>query len=538
MTNESNLIIQRGKVIDGTGDKAFIGDIKIADERIKAIGNFRKDESCSLNAEGMIIAPGFIDIHNHLDQAILAFPFAENYIMQGVTTSVVGNCGLSMAPVNYENLTDLKRYLSPFLEAEYDYDWEWTTLQEYFERVREKGTSVNIAPLVGQGTLRIAVKGFKSSWPSKEEMKKMKDLLSKSLEGGAFGISTGLVYPPGSYSSTEELIELTGILKNYGGIYTTHLRSESDDLVESVEEAIRIGKENGIPIEISHHKAEGKRNWGKINKTLKLMEEARVRGIDINCDVYPYIAGQTTITALLPPWALEGGIEEMTKRLKSLDARKKIQDEIAMIEGNDWENTIQLVGWKNIVISKCPINKKYEGRSLEEILKNRGKIDSLYEEFLNWLLEIQGEAMMLEFSMDEEDVKKVISHPLSSICSDAWVTGSSGSGNPHPRAYGTFPKVIKKYAIDSKLIMLEEAIRKMTSLPASKIGLKKRGQIKEGYYADIVIFDPNIIKDKATYEKPRQYPKGIKYVIVNGNIVVRNGKLTGLKPGKILKKNI
>lgn len=539
MSEKSDLLIQGGTIIDGTGNESFLGDIEIANGKIKEIGNLKKESKQSIDAENLIVCPGFIDIHNHVDQAILAFPLAENYIMQGVTTSVVGNCGLSMAPVNYENLADLKRYLSPFLEAGYDYSWDWTTLQEYFEKVRGKGTSVNIVPLVGQGTLRIAVKGFESSIASKEEMKRMKNLLSQSLENGAFGISTGLIYPPGSYSSTEELIELTSILKNYNAIYTTHLRSESDNLVEAVEEAIKIGEENKISIEVSHHKAEGKRNWGKVDCTLELMEKARKRGVDINFDVYPYMAGQTTITSLLPPWSLDGGIEEMIKRLENLELRKKIQDEIAMIEGNEWENMIQLIGWKNIVISKCPVNEKYEGKSLEEILKNKNSIDKPYEGFLEWLLEIKGEAMMLEFSMDEEDLKKVISHPLSSICSDAWVTGPSGSGNPHPRAYGTFPKVIKKYAIDSKLITLEEAVRKMTSLPARKIGLKKRGIIKKGNYADIVAFDKKDIKDKATYSKPRQYPDGIKYVIVNGTIAVKAGKLTGIKSGEILqRKNV
>jgi len=534
MFDKFDILIKGGTIIDGTGNKSFKKDIAIVKGKINKIGKVKKNMENLLNAEGMIISPGFIDIHNHVDHGILAFPYAENYIMQGVTSCVVGNCGLSMAPVNFDNLIYLKRYLSQFLETSYNYSWDWKTLKEYFEKVRIQGTSVNIAPLVGQGTIRIAVKGFKTSKTSKEEMKKMKKLLSQSLEDGAFGMSTGLIYPPGSYSTTEELIELSSVLKNYNALYATHMRSESDKLVEALKEAIKIGEENKIAVEISHHKAEGKTNWGKVNTTLELMEKARLRGVDVNCDVYPYLAGQTTITSLLPPWVLEGGIEEMLKCLKSMKIRKVIKNDI--IEGNEWENVIQLIGWKNIIISKCPLDKKYEGKSLEEILKEKNKFDKPYDGFFKWLLEIQGEAIINEFSMDERDVKEVISNPLSSICSDAWVTGPSGSGKPHPRAYGTFPRIIKKYVMEDKLITLEDAIRKMTLLPSSKIGLKKRGIIKEGFYADLVIFDPNNIKDKATYNKPRQYPEGIKYVIVNGRIVVKNGKLTGVKSGEILKR--
>jgi len=482
----------------------------------------------------MIVSPGFIDIHNHVDQGILAFPYAENYIMQGVTTCVVGNCGLSMEPINFDNLILLRRYLSQFLETGYNYRWNWKTLKEYFEEVKIQGTSVNIAPLVGQGTIRIAVKGFETSKASKEEIKKMKKLLIQDLEDGAFGMSTGLVYPPGSYSTTEELIELSSVLKNYDALYATHMRSESNKLVEAVKEAIKIGEENKIAVEISHHKAEGMANWGKVSKSLELMEKARLRGVDVNCDVYPYLAGQTTITTLLPPWVLEGGLEKMLRRLENIKIRKIIKNEI--IKKSEWENVIQLIGWNNVIIAKCPLNKIYEGKSLEEILKEKNKLDKPYEGLFELLLEIKGEAIINEFSMDERDVKEVISNPLSLICSDAWVTGSSGSGKPHPRAYGTFPRFLRKYVIEEKAIMLEDAIRKITLLPASKIGLKKRGIIKEGFHADIVIFDLNNIKDKSTYNNPRQYPEGIKYVIVNGQIAVKNGELTKVKSGNILKK--
>ena len=534
MSDDIDILIKEGTIIDGTGNPSFKKDIAIVKGKINTIGNFKKNIKNSLNVKGMIVSPGFIDIHSHVDQGILAFPYAANYIMQGVTTCVVGNCGFSMAPINPDNLTLVKRYCSPFLETAYNYRWNWKTLKEYFEEVKKQGISVNIAPLVGQGMIRIAVKGFDISETSKEEMKEMKKLLTQSLEDGAFGMSTGLIYPPGSYSTTEELIELSGVLKNYDALYASHIRSESNKLIEAVEEAIKIGEENKIAVEISHHKAGGKENWGKVSTTLELMKKARLRGVDVNCDVYPYAAGMTTITSVLPSWSLEGGIKKMLKRLENKKMRKMIKKEI--IERKKWENLIQMAGWNNIIINKCPLNKMYEGESLEKILKEKDKFDKPYEGLFEWLLEIEGKASMIIFSTDEHDVKTVISNPLSLICSDAWVTGPFGAGKPHPRAYGTFPKVLRKYVIEDKVITLEDAIRKMTSLPASKIGLKKRGIIKEGFYADIVIFDPNNIKDKATYTNPRQYPEGIKYVFVNGRIVVENGRLTGIKSGKILKK--
>ena len=455
--------------------------------------------------------------------------------MQGVTTAVVGNCGLSMAPLNPANLTLLKKYLSPFLVSDSDYKWDWKTVKEYYEKVEAGRITLNLAPLVGQGTIRLAAKGFDSNEASKGEMAEMKRLLEQALEDGAFGMSTGLIYPPGTYSSTEELIELASVLSKYGAIYATHMRNESDRLIEAVEEAIRIGEENGIAVEISHHKAAGRTNWGKVNATLRLIEQARKRGVEVNCDVYPYTAGSTTITAILPVWALEGGVEKMLERLKSNETREEIKKEIS--EGtSEGENWIKSAGWDGIVIGECPSDKKYEGKSLESILKGKDKLDAPYEGFFDWLLEIKGSATMVIFVMNEDDVRTVISNPLTSVISDSWVTAPSAGGKPHPRVYGTFPRVLARYVREEKLLTLEDAIRKMTSLPAGKLRVEDRGIIREGLWADIVIFDPDTIKDKATYSDPHQYPEGIKYVIVNGQVVVENGKLTGAMPGKVLRR--
>ena len=535
MNTRFDLIIKGGEIIDGTGKPSFQADIGIKEGKIVKISNIDEKITTTIDAKGLVVSPGLIDMHNHADHAILAFPNAECYIMQGVTTSLVGNCGLSMAPINSKNLELTKNYLSPFLRSDFDYKWDWRTSKEYFEKIKKNNTAINLAPLVGQGTLRIAVKGFDMSDASKEEMKVMKTILKQELEDGAFGLSTGLVYPPGSYTTTEELVELTSVLKEYNALYTTHLRSESDELLESVEEAIKIGEENNISVEISHHKAIGRANWGKVKESLRMLEKARQRGVDINCDVYPYTAAMTTVSSLLPPWTLEGGVEKMLARLNSQEERLKIEKDI--IEGRmKGENWIRGIGWGNIMVAECPLDKEAEGKSLEILFKERHQSQRPFKAFFDWLIKIKGEATMVFFCMDEEDVKRVISSPLSVIISDSWVIAPSGGGRPHPRGYGSFPRVFGKYVREEKILTLEEAIKKMTSLPANRIGLKDRGIIKEGCWADITIFNKDEIRDKATFENPHQYPEGIYYVIVNGKIAVEQGKITGLKSGQILKR--
>lgn len=534
MVEEFDLVIRDGIVVDGTGSPWFKNDIGVKEGKIARIGKIKEKGEIEIDATGRVVSPGFIDLHNHSDITILAYPDAESYIMQGVTTAVVGNCGLSMAPVNPDNVDLLKMYLSPFLAKGFDYGWDWRTLGEFYEKVEKEGTAMNLVPLVGQGTVRLAVKGFEPGEASKEELEEMKRLVAQSMEEGAFGMSTGLIYPPGSYAKTEEIIELAKVVAEYGGIYTTHMRNESKHLIEAVEEAIRIGERAGIPVEISHHKASGKPNWGKIYATLRLMERARKRGVEVHCDVYPYTAGSTTITALLPNWALEGGVHKMIERLRDKEIRERIRKEIEddIMEG---ENFLKAAGWDGILISQCRV-KEYEGKTLEEILRERGTFDNPYEGLFDWLIEIKGDAAMVLFLMDEEDVKHVLSNPLSSVISDSWVTAPYAGGKPHPRAYGTFPRVLGKYVREEKLLSLEEAIRKMTSQPAGKVRLKGRGLIKEGFWADLVIFDPETIVDKATYQDPHQYPEGIDYVIVNGQITVDHNKLTGKRAGEVIKK--
>ncbi len=535
MNGNFDLIVKGGKVIDGTGNPWFKRDIGISQGRIKTIGQIRTEAKEIINAEGLTVSPGFIDLHNHNDLSVLAYPNLESHLMQGITTSVIGNCGLSMAPIAPRNLDLLRTYLSPFLKPGFDYGWDWQSTKDFYQKVEKQGITMNLVPLVGQGTIRLAIKGFDSSKPSAEEMFQMKELLSQSLEEGVFGMSSGLFYPPGSYCSTEELIELASVLKSYGAIFTIHLRNESNKLIESVEESLKIAEENGIALEISHHKAAGRVNWGKIRGSLKMMEKARERGVEVNCDVYPYIAGSTMISSLLPTWVLEGGIDRMLERLQTSDERKAIEKEIAegTMKGENW---IKAIGWKNIIIGGCPSNKGYEGKSLAQILNEKGSPKTPYQTFFDWLVEISGDAIMILFGMDEDDVKTVISSPLSSIITDAWATSPSEGGKPHPRAYGTFPRVIRKYVREEKILKLEEALRKMTSLPAMKVGLKDRGIIREGFWADLLIFDAEKISDRASFAEPHQYPEGINQIIINGQVVAQDSKLTGVKPGRVLTR--
>ena len=530
-----DLIIRNGCICDGTGNPSRHADVGIVGDRIEAIGKLSDATAKeTVDASGKVVAPGFIDMHNHVDHAVLAFPDEESYIMQGVTTSVVGNCGLSMAPVSDAHRDEVRKYLKPFLDKKFDYGWEWSTLTEFFTRVRNSGTIQNLAPLVGQGTLRIAVKGFDPSPATGAEMARMKALLLEELEQGAFGLSSGLIYPPGSYTTERELTELASVLTPFGAVYATHIRNEGDRLIESVDEAIAIGEANGIPVEISHHKAASRANWGKVNATLRIMEQARSRGVDVSCDVYPYPAAMTTISALLPSQALEGGIGEMLRRLA--DPASRAQLAAAIGDGTmKEENWIRGIGWKNIVIAECGAAPRYDGMSLEQIIAGR-KPEDPFGSFFDWLLEVKAEATMVLFGMDEDDVRTVIAHPLSAVISDSWVTAPRAGGRPHPRGYGSFPRLLGKYVREEKLLSLEEAVRKITSMPASKIGIRDRGLLREGFFADVVVFDAATVRDKATFTNPHQYPEGIEHVVVNGRIVVTRNTLLGVRPGTILRR--
>jgi len=533
MAGHFDMVIKNGRVVDGTGNPSFIADVGISDGQISGIGHFDGNDVESFDATGLVVSPGFIDLHNHCDHTILAFPDVENYIMQGVTTSLGGNCGISMMPVNSGFVELTKSYLSPFLHPGYDYGWDWKNIGGFCDKVQKNGTTQNVGFLIGHGTLRIAVKGFNSSPATPGEIDSMKKILYEGMEEGSFGLSAGLIYSPGSYATTDEMGEVASVLKQFGGFFAIHVRNESNLLIESIEEAIQIAGKSGIDLHVSHLKAGGRPNWGKVHGALAVMEEARERGLNVTCDAYPYNAGMTTITALLPPWVLEGGVERMLSRLADAGEREAITRDLQAVS-TGFENWLKNIGWSNIMIAGCPPERKYEGMTLEDILGERSS--DPYEAFFDWLLEIGGNATMVMFSMFDDDVDTVIKHPLSCVVSDGWITSPRAGGRPHPRSYGTFPRLLGRYVRERKLLRLEEAVRKITSMPASIMGLKDRGMVREGFKADMVVFDPATILDKATYENPHLFPEGIELVVVNGKTAVRKNKLTGLRPGEVLRK--
>ena len=525
--------------MDGTGNPWFKADVAIKNGRISKVGRLNGVKSKDLiDAKGLIISPGFIDMHSHSDFTIPFDPKVESSIHQGVTTLVVGDCGLSLAPVNREKEDLLMEYLSPFLPGGKKLKVEWSSFSDYLRYEEKIKCSSNIVNLVGHGTVRIAVMGFEERAPSKKEIEDMKILVAEAMDAGAFGMSSGLIYSPGIYSKTEELIELSKVVSKYGGIYTSHIRGEGITLIESIKEAIEIGEKSGVPVEISHHKAAGRPQWGKSKETLKLIEDARKRGIDVTCDQYPYEAGMTSLVMLLPPWVHEGGMNKILQRLGKSEEREKIRKNVQ--EGiPGWENLIAGCGWENIYLSylKTEKNKFLEGKNLVQITKLMGKLDELTA-LCDLILEEEGRASMVVFLMEKDDIKRIMQSSLTMIGSDSWAMAPHGIlhvGKPHPRFYGTYPKVLGEYVREKSILRLEEAISKMTSLPAQKIGLLDRGLIREGMWADIVVFDADRVKDKATYEDPHQYPEGIEYVIVNGKMVIIKGKHSGITSGKVLR---
>lgn len=530
-----DIVIRHGKIVDGSGNPWFYGDVAVENGRIVQVGRVDGPARAVFDADGLVVAPGFIDSHSHADFVCAAVPAAESKIMQGVTTEVVGQCGLAQAPVNPKTLADLQAYLAPFIPKGVEPDWSWQSLDDYLRRIESQGNSTNLAFLVGHGTLRLAVMGFEDREPTAAELEKMKALLAESMAAGAWGLSTGLIYPPGCFAETEELVELARVAAAAGGVYASHIRNEGDRLVPAVEEAIRIGEAAKIPVCISHHKAAGRANWGKTKQTLALMEAARRRGVDVTFDVYPYTAGNTLLSALIPGWAQAGSVEQMLQHLKNAESRARIKKDIA--EGiPGWENLAKSAGWDNILLGGCTVHKEFEGKTLAEVAALSGKDPA--DALLDLLLDERGEATISLFTIDEEEMQGLLAHPLAAVGSDGWasaVTGPLAQGKPHPRAFGTFPRVLRRYVRELGLLTLEEAVRKMTSATAQRYGLADRGLLRPGYAADIVAFDPEEIEDTATYENPFRYPKGIHYVLVNGKLSVGEGQLQGVH-GTVLRR--
>jgi N-acyl-D-amino-acid deacylase len=537
-----DLVIRDGRIIDGTANPFYIADVGVKDGKIYAIGKLGEYSiSNTIDASGCIVSPGFIDAHSHGDSNILIYRDMENLVHQGITTIVAGQCGNSPAPLSDLIREDAQNRTNAGLPEGYELELNWSTFEEYLGKVEKENLGVNVAHLVGHGTIRAAAMGYEARPPSIGEMEEMKKLTAEAMKSGAYGLSTGLIYPPGIYAETEEIIELAKVVSEFGGIYASHIRGEGKSLMKALNEALRVGKEAALPVQISHHKIASKSMWGLSVQTLELFEKARKEGLDVTFDQYPYIAGSTGLITCLPPWAHDGGKEKALERLRNPELRRQMRKDIVEgIEG--WENFAGELGWENVYVSsvRSEENKPLEGLNMRQIKDHRGTQDeftALYE----LLLEEDGAAGMVIFYGDEEDVKRIMAHPLQMVGTDAGccnIEGPFSRGKPHPRHYGTYPRVLGRYVREERVLSWAEAIRKMSSFPAQRYGIRDRGILLPGYWADITIFNPKTIIDKATFKDPHKYPDGIPYVIVNGTVTIEEGNYTGIRQGKTLRKTI
>jgi len=530
-----DVLIRKGRIIDGTGNPWFKADVAVNKGRIAAIDNLSSDSADVIfDVKDMVVCSGFIDMHSHSDFTLLVNPLAESKIRQGVTTEVVGNCGVSAAPLNDLLKEDILK-TTPLLE-EAKLGLTWATMGQYLNLMEDKGVALNVASLVGNSNVRVSVLGFESRHPIEGELEEMKKVLAQAMKDGAFGMSTGLIYPPSCYADTDELVALAKVVSQFGGVYTSHIRGEGSNLINAVKEAIEIGETANLPVEISHHKASGRANWGKVKQTLQMMEEAREHGIDITCDAYPYIAGSTGLDALLPPTFYEGGVEKLIERLRVPETRTKIKEVMKRTSEEGGPETLGVPEWGRIMISYCKGHPDLEGKTIEDIAKE--KRTDPFEFVFDLLIEEKASVSIVLFIMKEEDMRQVLSHHLSMVGSDSSARAPYGvleKGKPHPRTYGTFPRILGRYVREEGILSLGNAIRKMTSLPAQKLRLKARGLIRDGMWADIVVLDPKRISDQATYQEPHQYPNGIEYVFVNGKLVIEHGEHTGALAGHVLR---
>ena len=538
---EYEIIIRNSRVIDGTGNPWYKADIGIKDARIHDIGKINGDAKREIDASGLIVSPGFIDAHSHADFNTLLYRAMENLVHQGITTVIAGQCGSSPAPISEKNREQAQKEIDDILPEEMELEVDWSTFNEYLLEEEKSGLGANVAHLVGHGAIRGAGMGLEARKPTMEELEIMKELTAEAMKAGAYGLSSGLIYPPGIYAGTDELVEIAKVASQYGGIYDTHIRGEGKTLIEALEEAISIGERASIPVQISHHKVASKSIWGKSKETLQMFEEARGRGIDVTIDQYPYKAGSTSLMTLLPPWAHDGGKEEALRRLRDADMRARMRDDIEKgIPG--WENFAGELGWKNVYVTSVITeeNKPVEGMNIIE-LKDYMDEDDEFTALYKLLLEEEGSAGMVIFYGDEKDVRRIMKHPLHMVGTDAGsctVEGPFCKGKPHPRHYGTYPKILGTYVREEKVLRLEEAIRKMTSFPAQRFGITDRGLIRNGMWADITVFDIEEVSEKATYQNPHRFPSGYHYVIVNGKVTIDQGEYKRVLAGKTLRKKI
>jgi N-acyl-D-amino-acid deacylase len=528
-----DLIIKNGRIIDGGGNPWYPGDVAVQGDTIAKVGNLSSaSATVTLDAQGLTVSPGFIDIHTHSDGPLLADGRGDSHIRQGVTTNCIGNCGTSLAPVTPESV----KYLASQRLGDLGIEWDWITMGDYLGRLERQGVSLNVIPLVGHGSVRGSVMGFADRPPTASELDRMKELVRSGMLDGAYGLSSGLIYTPGSYAATSEVVELAKVAAQYGGSYNTHIRGENDTLLEAVKEAIDVGREAGLPVEIAHFKAMGRHMWGKSVESLKMLEDARLEGIEVTADQYPYNASATGLGAYMPGWAHEGGADKMRERMMDPETRKRLVHDI--IHGTaDWVSLYKGVGWDNTLITRCG-DESLEGKTVAEIAKEWGKdeFDTAFEILGTW----EGRpsrVSVVYFTIGDEDIERIMRHPLVMIGSDSSAIAIDGKGKPHPRTFGTFVRVLGHYVREKKVITLQEAVRKMTSMPAQKMKLFDRGLLRPGMKADIVVFNPDTVADNSTYKDPCHFPTGIEHVFVNGKWTIKNGEHTGAKAGYICRMN-
>ncbi len=501
---QADILIKNGKILDGTGNSWFYGDMAIQNGKIVAIGKLGKWTAAkNIDATGLIVSPGFIDVHTHIEGDEKKQPTADNFIYDGVTTVVTGNCGLSQVNIG-----------------------------SYFSMLDSLKTSVNVASLIGHNDVRKAAMGSANRDPTEAEMKKMESIVEQAMKDGAVGLSTGLIYIPGTYSKTEEVVRLAKVASKYNGVYASHMRNEGDSVTQAIEEALHIGREAKIPVEISHFKLSGQQNWGRSKETVPIIIKAREEGLDVTIDQYPYTASSTSLSTLLPDWVLADNQDSIKARLSRPEVRKEVMDfMLKKLKKRKLKN------FSYPVVASYKPDSLFNGKSIEEVNLIKGKKHKASDE-AETIIEMmeQGGAGMIFHGMSDKDVKAIMQYPFNMFASDASIR-IYGSGNPHPRGYGTNARVLSKYVRDKKVISLEEAVRRMTSLPAQKFQLKGRGLLREGYAADIVIFDEQKVQDLSTYDKPHQYTTGFTYVLVNGQLTVDEGKHNGTRAGTTLRLN-
>ncbi|ELY92306.1 N-acyl-D-amino-acid deacylase [Natrialba hulunbeirensis JCM 10989] len=526
-------VIRNGRLVDGTGSPWFNGDVAVRDGRIAAIGTVSGTGATELDADGHVVAPGFIDIHTHSDYTLPANRAAHSKVRQGVTLEIVGNCGTSAAPRHGLAAEDVDEGFAYRGVGDVVDTSQWETMAEYLDHLDDPeagGVSLNVGSLVGHENVRIPVLGYEDREPTADELEEMKALLDEALSDGAVGLSTGLIYTPGAFAETEELVELAGVVAEHDKLYTTHMRSEGDDIFAALEEAIEIGDRAGVPVQVSHHKAVGRDNWGKVRYTLRRMERAREDGVEIQCEQYPYTASSTSLVARLPTWAREGGTEATLERLTDDETQAEIRR--ALESNTD--------SWDDILITNVRTAEleHVQGKTVGELAERVDESRTPAQIVVDLLIEDRCRPRHIHFSMSEQDVEEVMAHDLTMIGSDGnslRPAGPLGKGVPHPRSYGTFPRVLGHYVREESVISLETAVYKMTGQPAARLGLEDRGVLKQGMWADITVFDPDTVSQGGSFVDPAVYPDGIPHVLVNGEFVVQDGEHTDARPGVALR---